>query len=1574
MSAINEYLKRLASIFGSMGFSVPPDDFSGVVIDGKTYPVMMRNDGCYVYFDDKGVKRLVSEVPKKDYQFINIKDARVSIVNQCYRTPGGQVEARIHTYMNNKGEILAEKIFIINSSDVDTPIGTELDKIPAEWVAIDCSIAEMTDRELIFVSKCYATEGGKVQIEGVESVDPRLNPEVSHYEVVNTTDDSNPIGTEYDKIPDTWSRIVCDFPDMTQREIIPVLKCFDTGTGRVQIEGYKIFDYEMGTRKEWYRVKQSTDPDNPVGKFITSISDDWVEVVCDFTDMEDRDIEVTVECYKTPAGKVKLEVLTSWDGNIGVRDKSYKVLETTDPSQPEGASFSSLPDTWVRTVCDFDDMEERDIRSYVECYDGGNGNVKLRRLVSYDSKIKARYVRFEVLESDDAGFVPGAELATLPDGFSLVSCDFTDMEDRMPIDIEECYKTSAGSVRMRHVVSYDGDLGKRNQFWEIVDSSDNGYRLGSRINNIPAYFIRERCGLERLDDRITRNAVECYSTPGGSVRIKSTYVINPLNHVRSYNHHVLSSTDNDIHVGTQYTSLPSNFTRIECEEPDYMDRLIDTTETCYDTGKGTVKIRRQESLNGNLDVKTFDYKIVESTDPDHPINTTPTQTIINGWTVISCDLNIMDVDDCYEIGGHKIHLKGFRTVNPALQDIKSILYVVYSDHPDYNVGDELTSIPDGAKVTICDYADKSQRHMVPVRECYEMADGRFYVEGSRLIDNNMVVERTSLMVMESSSPTYPVGTTLTSIPDGATIVACLCQTSMVKVCNDYYMIDALAGGEVIRKRKYRRENTMIGYKWYDYNGVEVTDPIEISRLDGLATKHQRVDEAYDDHAIFMSSTNYVNSVSGIPMDKHMVVVEWRPDSERGFVTMDHDEGLDGDSYYIVVINAGDKQATIYTPVDPEDPKDGTSRAVDGDNVSVGGSYVSISPKQVERIRVTFRDGKWYYELVTKTYPSNTGGIKIGDVDFVTFRYLWESSSGRDLDTMTEALNSNVPTIDNLAVGWSGPGNGDSSVREVLKWGGDNTGSGKECVWMSVKDLRAKYYDILPEETYFMAYATWFGSKGTGKCSFELVGYKGGTMSQDGYNFINTGGSVVHQNTYDFVCHTSKGSSTYKTSYEKVARVTYNKLTNEFYMSIGDAIDQEDNYDKLEREINNIKERLSDVESELAVVRRIAEGKNTAYIFDTVDAMNEWLAVPENTAKLRVGDSLWIREQDVPDYWWDGTQALEQEGPKVDLSPYYTKDEINNIVNDINQKIEDKSTSIIFDTYIQMKSFVDDPTNADKLKEGTILLIREKNVPDYYYDGAGIVKMEADVEQCLYVTLTNKPTESTVSYTQDREVTNFAPGAIARWVDADGNDVFYKLVEIVGGKAKWITLIDTKYGNVTLQSTYDKNYEIVNIVSGSRLQAINSEKNDIKFVNSATGNVTVVLNGTVSGGAKKLVSMLAVNEVVLTPGASVSFTRNGDEFVLTELFGVTIFPDLADANREGEWVMSVGVTGKPILMEVKEMRKWDESITKELTIDELNEKFPNVDIGFAVVCKTINKVYEMVNGYKEWVSYDITSIS
>ena len=359
----------------------------------------------------------------------------------------------------------------------------------------------------------------------------------------------------------------------------------------------------------------------------------------------------------------------------------------------------------------------------------------------------------------------------------MVPCDFTDMEDRNVQVYRECYAFKGQRIEVDKVVSYDGDLGDRKAKYIVRESEDGTILIDQEYDEIPFGWKRSPCELENLRDRHVSYYDQCYVTENDKrVKIHNIVIYNSLGYEYYHFYEVTQSEDDKYEVGDINSSMIDKWSRVECEMPDMENRFLDTTDTCYDTGNGTVKIRRQESIDYKLNVREFDYKIVESTDPDHPTNTTPTQDTVRGWTVISCDLNIMEVDDCYEVGGHKIHLKGFRTVNPALQDIKSILYVVYSDHPDYSAGDELNSIPEGAKVTICDYADKSQRHMVPVRECYEVADGRFYVEGSRLVDNNMVVERMSVMVLESSSQTYPVGTTLTSIPDGATIVACLCQT------------------------------------------------------------------------------------------------------------------------------------------------------------------------------------------------------------------------------------------------------------------------------------------------------------------------------------------------------------------------------------------------------------------------------------------------------------------------------------------------------------------------------------------------------------------------------------------------------------------------------------------------------------------------------------------------------------------------------------------------------------------------------------------------------------------------------
>lgn len=68
-------------------------------------------------------------------------------------------------------------------------------------------------------------------------------------------------------------------------------------------------------------------------------------------------------------------------------------------------------------------------------------------------------------------------------------------------------------------------------------------------------------------------------------------------------------------------------------------------------------------------------------------------------------------------------------------------------------------------------------------------------------------------------------------------------------------------------------------------------------------------------------------------------------------------------------------------------------------------------------------------------------------------------------------------------------------------------------------------------------------------------------------------------------------------------------------------------------------------------KTIAKGRATGYVFDTVSDMETWLASEENTQNLVLGDNLYIRATDVPDYWWDGIQAQPLETQKVDMQEY-----------------------------------------------------------------------------------------------------------------------------------------------------------------------------------------------------------------------------------------------------------------------------------------------------------------------------------
>jgi len=101
------------------------------------------------------------------------------------------------------------------------------------------------------------------------------------------------------------------------------------------------------------------------------------------------------------------------------------------------------------------------------------------------------------------------------------------------------------------------------------------------------------------------------------------------------------------------------------------------------------------------------------------------------------------------------------------------------------------------------------------------------------------------------------------------------------------------------------------------------------------------------------------------------------------------------------------------------------------------------------------------------------------------------------------------------------------------------------------------------------------------------------------------------------------------------------------------------------------------------VRTIALGADIAFVFDTFAAMEAWLLIPENVALLEIGNLFLIRELTVPDYWWDGIEALELE-VKIDLTNYYTKSEIetlfpNETASTIGALIETTELETITDT-------------------------------------------------------------------------------------------------------------------------------------------------------------------------------------------------------------------------------------------------------------------------------------------------------
>lgn len=135
---------------------------------------------------------------------------------------------------------------------------------------------------------------------------------------------------------------------------------------------------------------------------------------------------------------------------------------------------------------------------------------------------------------------------------------------------------------------------------------------------------------------------------------------------------------------------------------------------------------------------------------------------------------------------------------------------------------------------------------------------------------------------------------------------------------------------------------------------------------------------------------------------------------------------------------------------------------------------------------------------------------------------------------------------------------------------------------------------------------------------------------------------------------------------------------------------------------------AEVRGKIAEVEAIAKGRATGYVFDTKADMEMWIVT--HSQQLVVGDNLYIKEKDIPDYWWDGTQAQELEVQKVDLTEYRKSSAQDIIDRNKVDKVDGKGLS------------TNDYTTAEKTKlqgieEGANKYVLPSDVPhdaDYHH--------------------------------------------------------------------------------------------------------------------------------------------------------------------------------------------------------------------------------------------------------------------
>jgi hypothetical protein len=163
-----------------------------------------------------------------------------------------------------------------------------------------------------------------------------------------------------------------------------------------------------------------------------------------------------------------------------------------------------------------------------------------------------------------------------------------------------------------------------------------------------------------------------------------------------------------------------------------------------------------------------------------------------------------------------------------------------------------------------------------------------------------------------------------------------------------------------------------------------------------------------------------------------------------------------------------------------------------------------------------------------------------NADYMVLTY--QFTNGRDLDQRTRIAIPNIgQTTQSTYVGWGVQSQWPQSGTPIIKWGGDNTGTGVESVLIDINRFKVLY----PSQTSFIVdlRSFWYGTLGTNPVNVSATLYKGGTMTgPTNFTFNNTTYTSKTQVNSVSKTITSQTQSA-STSGQRVATLLYDLTSN-----------------------------------------------------------------------------------------------------------------------------------------------------------------------------------------------------------------------------------------------------------------------------------------------------------------------------------------------------------------------------------------------------------------------------------------------